>query len=247
MNGHPKYQMGWHQSVVLDEKWWKNNKITEILKGAKWRYLSKTPECLVHENWCQWVSLPLGHHLKGRGRRSPSLLKQRVLKLCGRKEIRVSGWNSLELEAAVSSKASLHQRGQSWQSWGLPALSCKAPGTAGTWCLLWAFPAHFLWWWIFSWSAMLPVPVLRCIREQPTVGKCLLRDITRVEHPLKCCKHHRQLFGAFLIVYCRTVTQGKLFWLFKGLQPVHSVVFFMWHWCLQKYVEAALPSAKEER
>lgn len=47
VNGHPKDQMGWHQNVVLDEKWWKSNKMIEkILKGTKWRYLSKTPKCL---------------------------------------------------------------------------------------------------------------------------------------------------------------------------------------------------------
>lgn len=134
------------------------------------------------------------------GEKQPHLLKQRVLKLYGRKEISVSGWNNLELKSAVNSKASLHQHGLSWESWGLPALSCKALGTGRARCLFWSFPALFLWWWMFSWSAVLPVPVLRCIREQPREGKCLLRDTTRVEHPLKCCQHHRQLFGAFLMI-----------------------------------------------
>lgn len=97
------------------------------------------PGCF-HGNWCQCVSHPLVHRQR---KKETHLLKQRVLKLYGKKEIRVSGRNNLELKSAVNPKASLHQHGLSWQSWALPALSCKGPGTARTWCLLWAFPALF--------------------------------------------------------------------------------------------------------
>lgn len=79
--------------------------------------------------------------------------------------------------------------------------------------------------------------MLRSIREQLTVRKCLMRDCPgvgsnqmcarRVEHPVKHRKHRRQLFWAILMIYCRTMTQGKLFWLAKGLQPILCVVFFM--------------------
>lgn len=119
--------------------------------------------------------------------------------------------NNSELKSAANTKPSPHQwsHDQLWPSWpGLPASKQEALGhgkdevTSPSPSQLW-----FLWWWIHPQFALL-LDHAEKHQRAANGGKCLVRYCHRVgnrsvpeeQSILWCCKHHRQLFWAILMI-----------------------------------------------